>query len=187
MPGPVRPETLDQYKGWERRTRRWALIVALLSLPVSGILAVVAIEAGRPAPPTWALTLVPAVGLYAWQTGKIRRRRAILQKPFPAEWEAVLQRDVAFFRVLDPDARQRFRRQLQVFLGEKLITGITMQLDTTTRVLAAASAIIPIFGFPDWEWDAISEVLIYPNRFDGEFQFGDQKGKDILGMVALGA
>ena len=41
---------------------------------------------------------------------------AILREPFPAEWEAVLQRDVVFFRVLQPEAQQRFRRQLQVFL-----------------------------------------------------------------------
>ena len=172
---------------WERRTRLWALIVALLSLPVSGLLALVAIDAGRPAALTWGLTLVPAFAIYAWQTSTIRRRRTILSEPFPADWEAVLQRDVAFFRVLDPESQQRFRRQLHVFLGEKRITGIKTPLDATTRVLAAASAIIPIFGFPDWEWDAIDEVLIYPNRFDGEFQFGDQKGQDILGMVGTGS
>ena len=144
------------------------------------------IRAGRPAAATLVLALFPPVGVYAWQTGSIRRRRAILCTPFPAEWETVLQRDVLFFRVLDPAARTRFRRQLQVFLGEKRITGIRIQLDTTTRVLAAASAIIPIFGFPDWEWDQISEILIYPNRFDGDFRFGDQEGQNILGMVGTG-
>ena len=118
--------------------------------------------------------------------GKIRRRRATLSEPFPAEWEAALQRDVVFFRALDPPAQQRFRRQLQVFLGETRITGVKVQLDTTTRVLAATSAIIPIFGFPDWEWDQIEEVLIYPNRFDREFQFGTKQGHDILGMVGTG-
>ena len=82
--------------------RRRAFIVAILSFPVSVLLAIVAIETGRPVAPTWSLTLVPAFGLYAWQTSKIRRRRTILNEAFPAEWEAVLQRNVAFFRVLDP-------------------------------------------------------------------------------------
>lgn len=175
------------FAAWERHTRRWALIVALLSLPVSGILALVAIESGRPVTPTWGLSLASAFIIYAWQTSKIRRRRAIMKEPFPAEWVAVLQRDVAFFRTLDPESQQRFRQHLQVFLGEKRITGIQMHLDATTRVLAAASAVIPIFGFPDWEWNEIDEVLIYPNRFDGNFQFGDQKGQDILGMVGTGS
>ena len=130
----------------------WALVLAVLTLTVSALVAVVLIRTGRPEATTWGLALVPAIGVYAWHTQRIRRRRAILREPFPAEWETVLQRDVVFFRVLGPEAQRRFRRQLQVFLGEKQISGITVQLDTTTLVLAGASAIIPVFGFPDWEW-----------------------------------
>jgi Mlc titration factor MtfA (ptsG expression regulator) len=171
---------------WERRTRAWALVLAGLTLLVSGLAAVVLIRTGRPVAATWGLALLPALGVYAWQTGKIRRRHAVLAQPFPAEWEAVLQRDVVFFRILPPEAKLRFRRQVQIFLAEKQISGIKIQLDTTTRVLAAASAIIPVFGFPDWEWDQISEVLVYPNRFDGDFQFGDTHEQNILGMVGTG-
>jgi TPR repeat protein len=87
----------------------------------------------------------------------------------------------------DPVSKQRFRRLLQVFLGEKRITGVKVKADTVTRVLVAASAIIPVFGFPDWEWNQINEVLVYPNRFDGEFQFGDARGQNILGMVGTGS
>ena len=101
--------------------------------------------------------------------------------------EAILQREVVFFRALDPEDQKRFRRELQVFLGEKRITGIKLELDTTTRVLTAASAIIPIFGFPEWEWDQISEVLVYPDRFDREFAFGGDGARRTLGMVGSGA
>ena len=187
---PPSGDTVGQagpYTAWERRTRLWALVFAALTLVVSALVALAVIRMGRPAGTTLLLALAPAFGVYAWQTGKIRRRRAILGEPFPPEWEAVLQREVVFFRVLEPAAQQRFRRQLQVFLGEKPITGISVQVDTTTRVLAAASAIIPIFGFPDWEWDQINEVLVYPTRFDGEFQFGDKQGHNILGMVGTGS
>ncbi|MAG70775.1 MAG: hypothetical protein CL471_10860 [Acidobacteria bacterium] len=175
------------YAAWERRSRRWAIAFAALTLLVSGLVALALIETGRPAGPTWLLTFVPPLGVYVWQTAKIRSRRAILHEPFPREWEAVLQRDVVFFRALDADGQRRFRRDLQVFVGEKRITGIRVPLDDTTRVLAAASAVIPIFGFPDWEWDQISEVLVYPTRFDGDFEFGDQQGKNILGMVGTGS
>jgi len=171
---------------WERRTRLWAVVFAALALAVSILVALVAIRMGRPLAVTLALALAPALGVYAWQTQKISRRRAILREPFPPEWEAVLQRDVVFFRVLDQASQQRFRRQVQVFLGEKRITGIRVPVDTTTRVLAAASAIIPIFGFPDWEWNQINEILVYPNRFDHKFEFGDEQGHNILGMVGTG-
>ena len=176
----------DPFSTWEHRTRLWALVFATLTLPLSMLCALVAIRAGRPVEVSLALALIPVFGVYAWRTGKIRRRRKVLSKPFPSEWEMVLQREIAFFRVLDPVAQQRFRLQVQVFLGEKRITGIKVQVDEMTRVLVAASAIIPIFGFPDWEWDQINEVLVYPTRFDEQFQFGNQKGHDILGMVGTG-
>ena len=175
------------FAAWERRTRLWALVVAGLTLLVSVLIALLAIRAGRPVVTTLVLASAPAFGAYVWHTRKIRRRRGILRERFPSRWEAVLQRDVVFFRALDPAAQQRFRRQLQVFLGEKRITGIKVQLDTTTSVLAAASAIIPIFGFADWEWHQISEVLVYPTRFDGEFDFGGAPDHNILGMVGTGA
>ena len=184
--GPAPPELVGLFTAWEARTRLWALATAALTLLVSGLVGLALVGMGRPLAPTVGLALLPAFGMYVWQTRKIHRRRAALLEPFPAEWEAALQRDVVFFRVLDPPDRERFRRQLQVFLGEKRITGIKVQLDTTTRVLAAASAIIPIFGFPRWEWDQIDEVLIYPNRFDHEFQFGSKQGQNILGMVGTG-
>lgn len=179
--------TTKTFTAWERRTRVWALVLAALTLIVSALVVLVATRTWQLANAALVLALVPAFGMYFWQTGKIRRRHAILCEPFPPAWETVLQQDVIFFRVLDPEQRRRFRRHLQVFLGEKRITGIRVEVDTTTRVLAAASAIIPIFGFPDWEWDQIDEVLIYPTRFNREFEIGDNKDHNTLGMVGTGS
>jgi Mlc titration factor MtfA (ptsG expression regulator) len=154
------------------------------------VLAGLAIGFTRRGVPLW-ISLPPvaviAVLVYAGLTRKIRRRREILAQPFPAEWETVLQREVVFFRALGSDEQARFRREVQVFLGEKRITGIRLELDTTTRVLVAASAIIPIFGFPEWEWHQIHEVLVYPNRFDEDFSFESGTQRYTLGMVGTGA
>jgi Mlc titration factor MtfA (ptsG expression regulator) len=158
-----------------------------LTLAVSVLVGVALIRSGEATGTALVLALAPAVAVYFWQTRMVRRRRAILQEPFPPEWEAVLQREVVFFRILEPAEQHRFRRQLQVFLGEKQVSGIKVEVDATTRVLVAASAIIPVFGFLDWEWNEISEVLVYPNRFDDNFQFGDKHGQNILGMVGTGS
>lgn len=178
--------TTSLFAGWERSTRQWALVCAALTSAVTLLVAVALVRSGQSPSVTLVLALLPVAGVYAWQTRLIRRRRAILRRRFPSEWEAVLQRDVVFFRILEPAEQQRFRRQVQVFLGEKRISGIRVEVDETTRVLVAASAIIPIFGFLDWEWSEISEVLVYPSRFDGDFQFGDKHGQNILGMVGTG-
>jgi Mlc titration factor MtfA (ptsG expression regulator) len=99
----------------------------------------------------------------------------------------VLQADVAFFRALPEAEKVRFRNELKIFLGEKMITGVRTTIDTRTRVLVGASAVIPIFGFPSWEWDQISEVLVYPSRFGKDFSLDGDGDKNILGMVGTGA
>jgi Mlc titration factor MtfA (ptsG expression regulator) len=172
---------------WERRVVRTATLLAAVTLLVSAGLAIGLRQAGISGWVSLPLATLIAYLVYIGMTRKVRRRRRILAQPFPGEWEAVLQREVVFFRALDPEAQRRFRRELQVFLGEKRITGIKLELDTTTRVLAAVSAIIPIFGFPDWEWDQISEILIYPDRFDREFAFGSDTQRHTLGMVGSGS
>ena len=180
-------ETDRPYAAWERSTRRSAWAGALVAAVGIGLLAFALRSAA--APLGFLILLFPAGGawaVYQVMTVKIRRRRACLSRPFPAEWGAVLQREVVFYRALDPDEQQRFRRELQVFLCEKRITGIGTDVDTTTLVLAGASAIIPIFGFPEWEWDQINEVLIYPERFNEDFSFDEGKDRHTLGMVGTG-
>jgi Mlc titration factor MtfA (ptsG expression regulator) len=171
---------------WELRVVRTAAAFALGTLVVSTLFAVTLVR--EEVSPWLSVPLSAAVALlvYAGMTRKMRRRRRILAEPFPTEWEEILQREVVFFRALDSEDRERFRRELQVFLGEKRITGIKTELDTTTRVLAAASAIIPVFGFPEWEWDQIDEILVYPDRFDEEFAFEGNDERRTLGMVGSG-
>ncbi len=172
---------------WEKRVTRAAAVVAAVALIASAGFAAVLAD-GKISAWLWMpLAALIALLTYAGMTRKVRRRRRILARPFPGEWEAVLQREVLFFRILDPDEQMRFRRELQVFIGEKRITGIKLEMDTVTRVLTAASAIIPIFGFPEWEWNQISEVLVYPDRFDREYAFEGGSQRQTLGMVGTGA
>lgn len=145
----------------------------------------------RPEGPPLAASLV-AAGLVGWAmerlvSRRVRRRAKLRAAPFPPGWEEILLQEVVFYRVLKPEERLRFQKDVQVFLGEKLVTGIGTEVDDRVRVLTAASAVIPIFGFPDWEWDQINEVLIYPNRFNQEYDFAAEAGHHTLGMVGTGA
>ena len=113
------------------------------------------------------------------------RRLRIMEQPFPASWEQVLQSHVAFFRALPAQEKDRFRQLVKVFLDEVRITGIQTEVDDTIRVLVAASAAIPIFGFHDWEYHRLGEVLVYPNAFDDAYQTTGDADQTILGMVGL--
>jgi Mlc titration factor MtfA (ptsG expression regulator) len=114
----------------------------------------------------------------------VRRLRA-MKRPFPARWDETLHDRVAFFRKLSNDERERFRQLVSVFLDEVRITGIGTEIDDTIRVLVAASAAIPIFGFRDWEYRRLGEVLIYPQSFGEDYQASPEEESDILGMVGV--
>ncbi len=103
---------------------------------------------------------------------KARRRRAVLATPFPEAWRETLLRAYDHFERLDPAWRARFERDVQLFLAEKRITGVSVEVDDELRLLVAASAVTLSVGWPDYEWDQLSEVLLYPDDFDRDYRFG---------------
>ncbi|HMK20790.1 MAG TPA: zinc-dependent peptidase, partial [Terriglobales bacterium] len=90
-----------------------------------------------------------------------------------------------FLGALDDAGKARFRQLVQIFLDEVRVTGIRTVVDDTIRVLVAASAVIPIFGFHDWTYHRLREVLIYPDAFDDAYRSTGGKQETILGMAGL--
>ena len=160
-----------------RRNRRQALIVAGLVAWATGLL-------GWISPALWILLGLSPFA-YWWVRRRCHRRMAVMQQPFPDRWEQILREQVAFFVALDDAGKARFRQLVQIFLDEVRITGIRTEVDATIRVLVAASAAIPIFGFHDWEYRRLREVLIYPDSFDDAYQSTGGSDEHILGMVGL--
>lgn len=136
--------------------------------------------------PWWWAGVVVGPLAYWWMRRGCRRRIRVMEQPFPRVWEAVLRSRVAYFNALDDEQKQRFRQLVKIFLSETRITGIRTDVDETTRVLVAASAIIPIFHFDNWEYSRLGEVLIYPDTFDEKYQTDGDGRRDTLGMVGAG-
>lgn len=118
---------------------------------------------------------------------RLRRRRQWLAKPFPEAYRSILQKQVDFYRLLSPADRKRFEKAVQTFLVDVDITGIDTEVDDRVRVLTAASAVIPIFGFPDWRYRNLREVLIYPGAFNSQNYAQEGPDRNALGMVGTGA
>jgi len=102
---------------------------------------------------------------YRYATADARHRAEALAQEFPAAWRQILSERVAFYLSLTKNEKQRFEKQVQVFLVDTRITGIQTEVDDTTRLLVAASALIPIFGFRDWQYHNLGEVLIVPDAW----------------------
>lgn len=124
--------------------------------------------------------------VYWWMRRRCKRRMHVMAQPFPREWEGILRSRIAYFNGLDEEQQGRFRQLVKIFLDETRITGVRTDVDETTRVLVAASAIIPIFNFDQWEYSRLGEVLIYPSTFDETYQTDGDSRRDTLGMVGAG-
>ncbi|MEQ1793850.1 MAG: zinc-dependent peptidase [Nitrospira sp.] len=166
----VTPET-------QRRNQRQALLATLLLAGTAGWLSWLL-------PPLWPLLGLCPVA-YWWVRRPLLRRMNAMRQPFSKEREQILHEHVAFFRALDETDKTRFRQLVQIFLDEVRITGIRTEVDETIRVLVAACAVIPVFGFHDWEYHRLHEVLIYPDAFDDAYQTRGGSDEHILGMVGL--
>ena len=100
-------------------------------------------------------------------------------------YRRLLIENVDFYNELDDGKKLEFENRMQLFFSRVRITGINTTVEDMDKVLIAASAIIPIFGFPGWEYINLNEVLVYPGAFDETF---NQEGadRDILGLVGTG-
>lgn len=105
-------------------------------------------------------------------------------KTFSPNWTAILKKEVRFYQKLTLAEQKGFELRMLHFLNTTRIIGFeNMPINDKDRVLIAASAIIPIYRFENWEYDFISEIILHPKPIEGGGQF---KGSYINGLVGSG-
>jgi MtfA peptidase len=109
-------------------------------------------------------------------------------KPFvlPEHYRSILLQFVGFYNALYNDDKRLFEQRMQQFLSQVRITGVGTKVEDLDRVFIAASAIIPIFGFKNWAYPNLNEVLLYPDGFDDAFSATGYDGESYGGMVGWG-
>lgn len=106
---------------------------------------------------------------------------------FPGAWRLILSEKVDFYVQLSASEKPRFEESIGQFLDRVSITGIDTELDDADKLLVAASAVIPIFGFPGWHYHNLNEVLLYDAPFNHDYETEQGKERNILGMVGSGS
>lgn len=102
-------------------------------------------------------------------------------------WSQILHDKVDFYRQLNQQQQQLFERHCYAFLQTTRIE-ISGNVEVTDedRLLVAASAVIPVWGFPDWPYLSVKAVVLFPGCFNRDFVCG-QSDSTISGMVGSGA
>lgn len=104
---------------------------------------------------------------------------------FPSSWKTILEQHVLFYHNLAPEEKKRFEKDVSRFIKNVRITGVETEVDITDKLLVASSAAIPVFGFPDWDYTFLDEVLLYPSHFDRNYKIGSTE-ETVTGMVGSG-
>ncbi|RBL89637.1 peptidase [Chitinophaga flava] len=112
-------------------------------------------------------------------------RHKLKKTAVPDSYRELLQSHVRYYQQLNATDKLRFEQQLQRFLKRTHIEGVGTPVEPLDRVLVAASAIIPIFGFKNWEYFNLTNVILYPDTFDSSYQY-EGNNRNILGMVGSG-
>ena len=121
-----------------------------------------------------------ALGIYSYQ--KSNSKKKVID---PNELADLLLLHVSFYKKLNDVDRKVFIKKVNIFLKGIYIDSVEFKLENLDIVLVAASAIIPVFYFKNWEYNNLSTVIIYPDNFNKDLKFSG-KNRNILGLVGSG-
>ncbi len=129
--------------------------------------------------------IVSLLLVLGWLVWRYLPRNQPDNQPLPATYAQLLQAHVPYYQSLSDEKKAIFSDRVGHFLQRVRVEGVGTTVDDVDKILVASSAIIPIFGFAGWDYYRLTDVLLYPDRFNTDYE---TTGADrtILGMVGEG-
>jgi Mlc titration factor MtfA (ptsG expression regulator) len=118
-------------------------------------------------------------------SSSMRSRNKKVMIVWQANWTAYLNDTVVFYKTLCELDKTLFEKRVRLFLETTAIEAGQFEVTDHDRLLVAASAIIPVWGFPDWHYFNVRQVFLLPAAFNAQFECG-QTDSVITGMVGTG-
>jgi len=114
------------------------------------------------------------------------RRRALTQVILTDKQKKLLAKHIKYYRQLSGTDKIYFEDKIEQFLDDVRIEGVGLMVNDLDRLMVASSAVIPIFRFKNWSYRNVTNVLLYPDTFDEDYQYEAADGRNITGMVGTG-
>lgn len=120
-----------------------------------------------------AAVIIEVIYLYFSLKGPLKRARGV-KHGMPDAWRPMLLENSLFYRNLDEAGKERFERDILIFLSDFSIEGVRREpVDMQTKLLVAAAIASVLHGRPGWEPPIKDGVLIYPgSSFNRNFEIG---------------
>ena len=101
------------------------------------------------------------------------------------EWSGYLNQKVTFYQSLNKTDKKLFEERVRLFLETTAIEAGHVDVNDEDKLLVASSAVIPVWGFPDWHYFNVKKVFLLPASFNEKFECG-QVDSVFTGMVGTG-
>jgi Mlc titration factor MtfA (ptsG expression regulator) len=116
---------------------------------------------------------------------RIKRKPSAVVSPAVTNYTDLLNTQIVFYKKLSAADKVRFEKMVLGFLAGVTIEGVGTKVTDLDKVMIASSAVVPIFGFPDWRYKNLTNIILYPDTFNQDFQF-EGESRTIMGMVGSG-
>jgi Mlc titration factor MtfA (ptsG expression regulator) len=106
-----------------------------------------------------------------------RRRARVLAEPFPGEWRARLELEVALWRAVPEELKPRLEDDLRVFIaGRSWEPCGGLQLTPPMQAVIAAQACVLSLGHTVDAFGHVRSILVYPDRYRAPDVWEDEAG-----------
>ncbi|PJJ83481.1 M90 family metallopeptidase [Mucilaginibacter auburnensis] len=133
------------------------------------------------------LIVIPLLAILAFIIFK-RKNKPVISEPLEVldrSLVTLLNTHIEYYRELEPQDKKQFESRVARFFQYVNIEGVGLEITDADRIMVASSAVIPVFAFGDWEYPNLTNVILYPDTFDNEYQF-EGNNRNIMGMVGTG-
>jgi Mlc titration factor MtfA (ptsG expression regulator) len=99
---------------------------------------------------------------------KKRRRRKLMEHPFPDQWQSILHQNVPYVQQLPRELQTKLQGLIQIFLNEKKFEGCAgLEITDEIRLTIAGQASILMLGIEDLSsfYEELRSVLVYPETY----------------------
>ncbi len=119
----------------------------------------------------WLIGILVFVISMLWPSMNIIRRWRYVSKGLGPPALAWLKEHVRFYRHLPANQKKQFEQDVALFSNIHMFEGTRgVKVTDQLKVEVAAAAAMMLHGRPNWEFDARRTIIIYPDRFDADYE-----------------
>ncbi|CAA6827150.1 MAG: Unknown protein [uncultured Thiotrichaceae bacterium] len=121
-----------------------------------------------------AFLIIVAIVVFSWSGFRLKKA---LAKPFIAEWQLILRRNLPVYSRLPNELREQLERNIKQFLHQKQFSGSNgLVVTDEMRVTIAAYACLLLLNRETGVYPQLKYIIIYPDAFRVERQETDEAG-----------